>query len=112
MSKIRTQKIVHYSNLKRMDFKNKVIWITGASSGIGEALAIELSNLGANLILSARRENELQRVKNLCKNSSTVTILPMDLLNTTSVDAKVAQVISGFGKIDMLINNGELVNDQ
>ena len=89
-----------------MDFKNKIIWITGASSGIGEALAIELSNQGANLVLSARREDELQRVKGLCKDPSMVTVLPMDLLDISSIDAKVAQVIAGFGRIDMLINNG------
>ena len=42
------------------DFKDKVIWITGASSGIGEALALEFARLEARVILSARRENELK----------------------------------------------------
>ena len=44
-------------------FNNKTIWITGASSGIGEALAVHLSKLNANLILTARRKDELERVK-------------------------------------------------
>ena len=46
-----------------MNFQNKVIWITGASSGIGRALALELSNLDALLILSARNEAALESVK-------------------------------------------------
>ena len=50
-----------------MNFQNKVIWITGASSGIGRALALELSNLDALLILSARNEAALESVKKKCK---------------------------------------------
>ena len=56
-------------------FYNKTIWITGASSGIGEALAIELSKLDANLILTARRKEELERVKKACGNKN-VAIFP------------------------------------
>ena len=59
-----------------MNFQNKVIWITGASSGIGRALALELSNLDALLILSARNEAALESVKKKCKNPSNVTVLP------------------------------------
>lgn len=46
--------------------RGKVVWITGASSGIGEELAYQLAALGARLVLSARRENELERVKRSC----------------------------------------------
>lgn len=42
------------------------MWITGASSGIGEELSLQLAALGARLVLSARRENELERVKRVC----------------------------------------------
>jgi len=88
--------------------KNKVIWITGASSGIGEALAYELSKNGAKLILSARREKELQRVKSNCSTDShsQIKILPLDLLEVEDLVNKAAVAIGLFGKIDILINNG------
>jgi len=60
-------------------FKGQVIWITGASSGIGEALACEMSARGAKLILSSRRISELERVKNNCAEPENVCILPLDL---------------------------------
>lgn len=86
--------------------KNKVVWITGASSGIGEALAYVCANEGAQLILSARREDELKRVADNCKtDSKNILILHLDLENTTAVEEKVNQVILKFGKIDVLINN-------
>ena len=65
-------------------FNNKTIWITGASSGIGEALAVHLSKLNANLILTARRKDELERVKNRCGNSN-VHLFPCDLENTDNI---------------------------
>lgn len=46
--------------------KGKVVWITGASSGIGEHLAYELARVGCKLVLSARRQQELERVKRKC----------------------------------------------
>jgi dehydrogenase/reductase SDR family protein 7B len=90
-----------------MDNQKKVIWITGASSGIGEALAYEFNKKGANLILSARRSKELERVQAACDNSEeTVRILPLDLKQTESLQAKTAEALEFFGHIDMLINNG------
>ncbi|HET6243423.1 MAG: SDR family oxidoreductase [Bacteroidetes bacterium] len=89
-----------------MDYRNKVIWITGASSGIGEALSLDLANRGAKLILSSRREEELNRVKNLCKNPADVHILPLDLMDIPSLESKAEIAVKLFGRIDMLINNG------
>lgn len=85
-------------------FENKIIWITGATSGIGEALAYQLSKKGAKLILSARREDELNKVKEKCVTD--VFVLPMDLTKIEEFASKVKQVIEHFGRIDYLINNG------
>ena len=89
-----------------MNFNNKIVWITGASSGIGEALAYAFAKQGEKLVLSARRENELQRVKNGCTGSPDILLLPFDLEDTSKVDILTQQVIKYFGRIDILINNG------
>jgi len=84
----------------------KVIWITGASSGIGEALAYELSKNGNRLVLSARREDALERVKSNCSAPENVAVLPLDLSHFDSLPAITEKAIAKFGKIDILINNG------
>lgn len=86
--------------------KDQVVWLTGASSGIGEALAYELSKKGAKLIISARREKELERVKQQCYNPSNIKILPLDLADADSLIPKTNQAQSIFGEIDILINSG------
>jgi short-subunit dehydrogenase len=86
----------------------KVVWITGASSGIGEALAIELAKKGAHLILSARRKEELERVKGNCIAASqpNIRILPIDLAKANTLQLSTEAAIQLFGHIDILINNG------
>ncbi len=88
-----------------MTFQNKRVWITGASSGIGEALAKAFSRQGAKLILSARRTEELERVRSVCANADEHLVLPLDL---TAFDAKALaeRVLDQYGQIDILINNG------
>lgn len=90
--------------------ENKVIWITGASSGIGEALAYVLANAGAKLILSARRKEELERVKGNCPASTqpAVRVLPLDLEQADTLHLCTAAAIQLFGHIDILINNAGL----
>jgi short-subunit dehydrogenase len=88
-------------------FKNKVIWITGASSGIGEALTAAFAKEGSMLVLSARRADELERVKSVSGlNNENSLILPLDLSDTSRVNDLTQQVIARFGRIDILINNG------
>lgn len=89
-----------------MNLKQKIIWITGASSGIGKSLAIELSKLDTKLILSSRNEGTLNDVKNQCDHSENIAILPIDLEKYDDFDKTVATAISLFGKIDILVNNG------
>jgi short-subunit dehydrogenase len=90
-----------------MRFKDQVIWITGASSGIGEALAYAFDKEGARLILSGRREAELERVKRNCQAAQDrIFILPLDLSSFDSLAEKVNVAEREFGRIDILINNG------
>lgn len=89
-----------------MNFKNKVVMITGASSGIGEALVYEFDKKQATIIIAARREKELIRVKNNCKNPQNIIVQPIDLEVHENIAQKVNQVIKQTKKIDILINNG------
>jgi short-subunit dehydrogenase len=89
-----------------MDLSNKVCWITGASSGIGEGLAIQLAKEGAKIVLSARKINELNRVKNLINlPENQVLVLPMDMLEPAFFPEKIAAIIQKFGRIDCLFHN-------
>ena len=87
------------------DLAQKVIWITGASSGIGEAMAIAASQRGAKVVLSARRAGELERVKGLCANPAEAAVLPLDLLKLGDPAAAVRDAEKFFGPVDVLVNN-------
>lgn len=88
--------------------KNKRIWITGASSGIGEALAVAFAQCGSHLILSARNEQELNRVAAACGHvgAGSVHVEPLDLAMHAAIPGVVAKVLKNVGKVDILINNG------
>ncbi|TDL99096.1 MAG: hypothetical protein C4K58_07295 [Flavobacteriaceae bacterium] len=88
-----------------MSLENKVVWITGASRGIGEALAKECSRKGAFVVLSARGEKELYRVQASLTNPEKSFVLPFDICDTSCLEEKTKQVLKNAGKIDMLINN-------
>ena len=89
-----------------MNLSDKVIWITGASSGIGKALALELSKYKAKLILSSRNKKALEEVKNECFFKENVKIIPLDLENHENLFDKAKEGISSFGRVDVLVNNG------
>ncbi len=89
-----------------MFYREKVVWIIGASSGIGKALAIEFSKHKAKLILSSRNEQELLKIKTQCeKNGAECMVLPLDLLKIDSFKNKTEQAISHYNIIDLLIIN-------
>ena len=87
-----------------MSFKDKVVWITGSSSGIGEALAYEFDRAGSKIIISSNEDDELERVKSNCKGD--VMVLPLDLMNYDELAQKGKQIIEKYGQVDILINNG------
>ena len=89
-----------------MKLEKSVFWVTGASSGIGKSLAIELSKHNVQLILSSRNEAKLKEVQQFCENPDEVKILPLDLENYKTLEEKTKEAISIFGYIDVLVNNG------
>ena len=89
-----------------MQINNKTVWITGASSGIGEALCYELVKHDCKLIISSRRKEELERVKKQCGENSQIEILPLDLSDLPSPEQYAQKAIDAFGQVDILINSG------
>jgi short-subunit dehydrogenase len=83
-------------------FANKTVWITGASSGIGEALAVAWSREGARVILSARNAAELERVRRACTDPERHRVLPLDLTDPAAIDAAARQA----GEVDVLVHSG------
>jgi dehydrogenase/reductase SDR family member 7B len=90
------------------DITNKTIWLTGASAGIGEALAYALAAQDARLILSARRREQLEAVCSRCANPERHLIIPFDMGDPAAVQAAVGQVRQMGRTVDLLINNAGL----
>lgn len=86
-------------------FNNKVVWITGASSGIGKELAIQLAKTGANLVLSARNENALLTLQTQLPGDNHL-VIPMDLNDSSNFSELTSKVIERFNRIDYLLNSG------
>jgi len=97
--------VTQYSKKKQM-YTSKVVWITGASSGIGKALAMRYNKLGAFVILSARKQETLVTVQNQLSNPKNSYVQLLDLEKSGEFIETTANIISKFKKIDILINNG------
>jgi dehydrogenase/reductase SDR family protein 7B len=96
-----------------MRFRDSVVWITGASSGIGEALAHAFFREGAIVVLSARREEELARVAAAISGGDVdsedrIAVAPLDATDANAVDRTAAGVLARFGRVDVLVNNAGL----
>lgn len=83
-----------------------IIWITGASSGIGHELAKAYADKGALLVLSARSISKLEEIRQSLKNPEKHLVLPLDLTDASNFSEKVQEIVNRFGRIDILINNG------
>ena len=88
--------------------KGKVVWITGASSGIGKALAVECALQGAQVVLSARRFEELEKVRVGIVNPDRHISVAMDITDESQMRHAYEQVLQAKGRIDWLINNAGL----
>ncbi len=88
-----------------MDMAGKVVWVTGASSGIGEALSRELARRGARLILSARREEKLRALAQECSGEEHL-VLALDLADSATLEAAAKRALERFGAVEIMIHNG------
>ncbi|ALH94208.1 SDR family oxidoreductase [Acinetobacter equi] len=94
------------SKLKNLE--NKVVWITGASSGLGKALAEKCAALGAEVILTARRVDELESVRLALLHSEKHLSVAADITDEEQVLQAYKKVLNAKGRIDWLINNAGL----
>jgi short-subunit dehydrogenase len=90
-----------------MDLAGKTVWVTGASSGIGAALARRIAEKGATVVASARRRDRLEELRAACPGAF-VHVLPMDLADTGSLPAVARKAQELAGPIDVLVNNAGL----
>ena len=90
--------------MKRISFNKKVVWITGASSGIGASMAKQLNQQGATVVASARRAEKLENLKQSCINPEQLICVPLDVTKQESIEIAVAAV-RDLGPLDLLIHN-------
>ena len=99
---------MHFKTKKSMGkFADKIVWITGASSGIGEATAYRMATENATLVLTALEADRLEEVAEKCKalGAPDACVLPFDLSQTDGLPALAEEAIARFGRIDILYNN-------
>lgn len=93
-----SNKVINY-------FDDKVIWITGASSGIGRALVIHLSSIDCDIYITSRSQDKLQETKSLCKNQSNIHILDGDLTDKACNQSISDSIKNKSGHLDIAILN-------
>lgn len=90
--------------MNEKDLKNKIVWVTGASSGIGASLVTQLNNLGTTVIASARRKEKLVELKKKSTNPKNIIIIPLDITNTNTIKKAIVK-IQQLDKLDLVIHN-------
>ena len=88
-----------------MTWPDKVVWVTGASSGIGEALARQLGRRGAQLVLSARRADRLETLRQKIGQPERHAVVPLDLADTAAIPAAGEAALAHAGRIDVMVHN-------
>ena len=95
--------------MKADAFRDQVVIVTGASAGIGKALALQLAGQGARVAIAARRAERLEQVAAECRTlGGEVLAVPTDVSDEAQCKALVEKTIAAFGRLDMLINNAGL----
>ena len=95
--------------MKADAFRGQVVIVTGASAGIGKALALQLARQRAKVVIAARRLERLEQVAADCRAlGAEVLIVPTDVSDETQCKALVEKTVAAFGRLDMLINNAGL----
>lgn len=90
------------------EFKDSVVWITGASEGIGRALAVAFAEVGASVVASARNADALAELAS--EREDAITALPLDVTDGTAITRSAETVLGRFGRVDLLINNAGLTH--
>lgn len=86
--------------------KENVVWITGASSGIGKSMAFEWARLGYKVVLSARRKELLDEVADEIKSfGGQALVIPCDIMIATAIENTVKEIISTWGRLDIVVAN-------
>ena len=86
-------------------FDGKVVWVTGASSGIGRSLALRWARAGARVILSARSAESLEEVRNVCPAPDRIRLVPFDLAALETIPDAVARALACWGPVDVMVHN-------
>src|SRR5215813_4606465 len=93
------------SAASRTLLEGQIVWVTGGSSGIGRAVAVDLAQAGARVVISGRRTVALEEVANEIKAvGGLVRVKSVDVRDRNEVEAAVAEILTEFGRIDVVVN--------
>jgi 3-oxoacyl-[acyl-carrier protein] reductase len=95
-----------------LDLSGRVAIVTGASRGIGRAIAVTLARAGAAVVAAARGEHAQAVTEQITAAGGRAIAVPLDVTDTAAIEAMVAQAASELGRIDILVNNAGITRDQ